>query len=92
MADELDAFMAEVERTAAALPPAPGTAGLPEMSQRARDQRARVCVRCGTHAGWAAIAATGEGPRWLDLCWGCGAWLTHEATDRINREIKEIMG
>lgn len=49
----------------AVLPAAPERVSSDAVKQRPHGQR---CFRCGAPAAASQVAATGEGPRWIDLC------------------------
>lgn len=56
------------------LPEAPDEATAAHITHRTHDE-SHECLRCGSRADIAFIAATEIGPRWLDLCASCEHWL-----------------
>ncbi len=61
------------------LPPAPESNQVEAIEHRRKDE-VHACLRCGARAQSAYIAATEIGPRWVDLCMICSAWLRENAT------------
>lgn len=71
---DVESFLETLADSPQLLEPAPD-AGIGEaIARRTQDER-HGCVKCGHPARCTLVAKTRIGPRWVDLCPPCYAWL-----------------
>jgi hypothetical protein len=83
-----DGFLLLLRHEPTLLPAAPEweTEGWVAINRRLREQRS--CLKCGEWARSTSVAETTLGPRWLDLCCRCLAWVMDGASPGAIGEVR----